>query len=233
MKYDVIQYEDLGKFEHGWLHSNFHFSFANYYNPEKMGFGFIRVINDDIIEPNNGFEPHPHNNMEIITFVRKGAITHKDNLGNEGRTEAGDVQVMSAGKGIIHSEFNLEEEQTNIYQIWILPNKKNVEPRWDTGTFKNKEKNKLNLLVDSFESNEDCLKIHQDVKILSCQYDTESQKVKYTTNKKIYILCSEGKIRIENINCILHKGDALQIEEVSEVSIISGSENSEFILIET
>ena len=111
----VIKYKDLGGADHGWLKAKHHFSFASYYNPKRMGFGTIRVINDDIIKAKKGFDPHQHNNMEIITYVRSGAITHTDNQNNKGRTEAGDIQVMSAGSGVIHSEYNLEDKETNIY----------------------------------------------------------------------------------------------------------------------
>ena len=128
---NLIPYEKLGGADHGWLKAKHHFSFASYQDPNRMNFGPMRVINDDIVAAQKGFAPHPHDNMEIITYVRKGAITHKDNMGNEGRTAAGDVQVMSAGTGVTHSEYNLEDEETSLYQIWMFPNKKNVKPRWD------------------------------------------------------------------------------------------------------
>ena len=116
---ELRPYRELGGAQHGWLDTRHHFSFAEYYDPKRMGWGALRVWNDDTIAPRTGFPPHPHRDMEIITYVRKGAITHKDNLGNQGRTEAGDVQVMSAGTGIAHSELNEEDEATQIFQIWI------------------------------------------------------------------------------------------------------------------
>jgi len=128
-------YQELGRANHGWLDARHHFSFASYYNPKRMGFGTLRVINDDIIKAGRGFDTHSHRDMEIITFVREGAITHKDSNGNVGRTEAGDVQVMSAGSGVSHSEFNLETKDTNIFQIWIEPNQIGVKPRWDSHEF--------------------------------------------------------------------------------------------------
>ena len=112
-------YEKLGHANHGWLDARHHFNFASYQNPKRQQFGALRVINDDVIKAGAGFDTHPHKNMEIITYVRKGAITHRDSNGNVGRTVAGDVQVMSAGTGVLHSEFNLESEDTNIFQIWI------------------------------------------------------------------------------------------------------------------
>ena len=111
----------LGGADHGWLKAKHHFSFARYYDPERLGHGALRVWNDDEIAPNTGFPPHPHADMEIITYVRQGAITHEDSLGHQGRTEAGDVQVMSAGSGIRHAEFNREPVPTTLFQIWIEP----------------------------------------------------------------------------------------------------------------
>src|SRR5690242_20783848 len=121
---ELRPFNKLGGADHGWLKAKHHFSFASYYDPNKMGHGSLRVWNDDEIAPNTGFPPHPHANMEIITYVREGAITHQDSMGNKGRTEAGDVQVMSAGSGIRHSEYNLEPAKTKIFQIWIEPTTK-------------------------------------------------------------------------------------------------------------
>src|ERR1700742_2117012 len=131
----VIPYEKLGHADHGWLDARHHFSFAHYWNPDRVHFGALRVINDDKVAPGRGFGTHPHDNMEIITYVRQGAITHKDSMGNTGRTGAGDVQVMSAGTGVFHSEHNLESEDTKLYQIWITPNKRGVKPRWEAREF--------------------------------------------------------------------------------------------------
>ena len=122
----VYPYEKLGNHDFGWLNARYHFSFARYYNPERTGFGKLLVINDDIVHAHSGFDTHPHADMEIITYVRAGAITHRDSTGNEGRTAAGDVQVMSAGTGIAHSEHNEEDEDTRLYQIWIAPREKGM-----------------------------------------------------------------------------------------------------------
>src|SRR6476646_4820340 len=122
-RYPMIErrpFNKLGGEDHGWLKAKHHFSFADYHDASRMGWGSLRVWNDDEIAPKKGFPPHPHANMEIITYVREGAVTHKDSLGNTGRTEAGDVQVMSAGTGVVHSEYNLEPETTKIFQIWII-----------------------------------------------------------------------------------------------------------------
>src|SRR5918993_918649 len=132
---DVRPFNTLGGADHGWLKARHHFSFANYHDAARMNWGRLRVWNDDEIAAGTGFDPHPHRDMEIITYVREGAITHKDNLGNEGRTEAGDVQIMSAGTGVVHAEYNLEPETTKIFQIWIMPDRRGAEPNWGAKQF--------------------------------------------------------------------------------------------------
>jgi quercetin 2,3-dioxygenase len=128
-------FESLGHADHGWLNARHHFSFANYYDPARMSWGSLRVWNDDEIAANSGFPPHPHANMEIITYVRSGAITHQDSMGNVGRTQAGDVQVMSAGTGVRHAEYNLEADTTRIFQIWIEPKRQGGAPSWGAKPF--------------------------------------------------------------------------------------------------
>src|SRR4051812_32573543 len=132
---DIRPYGTLGGANHGWLKARHHFSFAQYHDPSRMNWGKLRVWNDDEIAAGTGFDPHPHRDMEIITYVREGAITHRDNMGNEGRTEAGDVQIMSAGTGVVHSEYNLEAETTRIFQIWIIPDVRGAKPNWGAKQF--------------------------------------------------------------------------------------------------
>ena len=132
---DIRPFGSLGGADHGWLKARHHFSFANYHNPSRMNWGPLRVWNDDEIAPGTGFDPHPHRDMEIITYVREGAITHRDNLGNQGRTAAGDVQIMSAGSGVVHAEYNLEKEVTKIFQICIVPDRRGVKPHWGAKEF--------------------------------------------------------------------------------------------------
>ena len=132
---EIRPFRSLGHANHGWLDAHHHFSFADYWNPERQHFGALRVWNDDQIRAGSGFPPHPHRDMEIITYVRKGAITHTDQLGNQGRTAAGDVQVMSAGTGIVHAEYNLEREPTEIFQIWVAPARKGLPPHWENRQF--------------------------------------------------------------------------------------------------
>ena len=131
----VRPFGSLGGFRNEWLNAKHHFSFGSYHDPKRMGFGRLRVWNDDEIAPGTGFDPHPHREMEIITYIRHGAITHRDNLGNEGRTAAGDVQVMHAGTGIVHAEYNSENAPTRLFQIWIQPDKNGATPGWATRQF--------------------------------------------------------------------------------------------------
>lgn len=164
MSVDVYPFDRLGRFDNDWLNSRYHFSFADYHDPARMGVGPLRVWNDDRIAPGSGFDPHPHRDMEIITYVRRGAVTHRDNLGNEGRTEAGDVQVMSAGTGIVHAEYNLEEEPTDFFQIWIMPDRRGHAPRWDTRAFpKSDRAGTLVPLASGRSEAQKALPIHADV----------------------------------------------------------------------
>jgi redox-sensitive bicupin YhaK (pirin superfamily) len=144
----VEPFDRLGSFRNEWLNARHHFSFGQHHDPRRMGVGALRVWNDDEIAPGTGFDPHPHRDMEIITYVREGAITHRDSLGNEGRTEAGDVQVMHAGTGMVHSEYNLESTATRIFQIWLLPNKKGAKPGWGARQFPRDTTDRLQVLAD-------------------------------------------------------------------------------------
>ena len=212
---DIQTYDQLGHADHGWLNARHHFSFANYHNPKRISFGSLRVINDDIIQPKAGFDMHPHRNMEIITYVRSGAITHKDNKGNQGRTIAGDVQVMSAGRGIYHSEYNLETQDTSLYQIWIEPNQKNVEPRWDTQSFPQQvNDSELTLLVSG--EKDAPLFIHQDVKIYAGKLNNNTE-LNHPIKDQAYVLVSKGEIDIDGQ--AMHKGDGAQITEQDLINI--------------
>ena len=228
---NVIKYKDLGGADHGWLKAKHHFSFASYQDPTRVHFGPMRVINDDVVAPKKGFDPHPHDNMEIITYVRKGAITHKDDMGNEGRTVAGDVQVMSAGTGVVHSEYNLEDEDTNLYQIWMFPNKKNVKPRWDAKQFpKEPVKGKLKPLVTSFDNkDENSLKIYQDTVIYAGRINKDDIVEQTIDREQAYVLCSKGQIKINGE--LIEKGDGAEITKTKEVKI-EAIEDSEVLFID-
>jgi hypothetical protein len=206
---------NLGHANHGWLDARHHFSFANYQNPERQQFGVLRVINDDVIKAGAGFDTHPHRNMEIITYVREGAITHRDSNGNVGRTEAGDVQVMSAGTGVFHSEFNLESEDTNIFQIWIEPNQLGVKPRWDSYKFpKEPTADSLMLLVSG--DGDAPLSIHQDAFIYTGHL-IEGTELTHPIKHQAYVLVSEGSLELEGR--LLNKGDGLEVAELSSINL--------------
>ena len=172
---DHRPFASLGHADHGWLDSRHHFSFASYHDPDRMGWGALRVWNDDEIAPRNGFPAHPHRDMEIITYVRQGAITHKDSLGNEGRTEAGDVQVMSAGSGVRHSEFNLEDETTRLFQLWIFPREDGLPPSWGAKPFPRGARSGTFVpLASGFAEDAEALPIRADARVLGA--DAEGRR---------------------------------------------------------
>jgi redox-sensitive bicupin YhaK (pirin superfamily) len=227
----IIPYKDLGHADYGWLNAHYHFSFGEYHNPARMGFGALRVINDDIVAPDTGFDTHPHKDMEIITYVRAGAITHKDSTGNIGRTEAGDVQVMSAGTGIQHSECNAEKIPTNLYQIWIIPREKGVAPRWDAKAFpKTPVNDSLALLVSGRKEDEgtDALLIHADAAIYGGRLN-KSTTITQPLKALGYLLVSEGSITLEGQ--VLNKGDGAQIRDLKTLTITAETE-AEIVLID-
>jgi redox-sensitive bicupin YhaK (pirin superfamily) len=227
----IYPYTTLGQADYGWLNAHYHFSFANYHNPNRTHFGTLRVINDDRIAAQSGFDTHPHQDMEIITFVRSGAITHTDSQGNEGITHAGDVQVMSAGSGIAHSEFNKQDTETTLYQIWIFPREKGVKPRWETARFAGRTvETSLPLLVSGRKEDADkgVLYIHQDASISGGQLK-ENQSITQTIKGQAYLLVSHGMIQLDGQK--LEKGDGAEITEQSCVSINALSD-AEIILID-
>jgi redox-sensitive bicupin YhaK (pirin superfamily) len=228
----VIPYEKLGRHDYGWLKAHYHFSFGEYYNPQRMGLGPLRVINDDIVQAGAGFPPHPHNNMEIITYVRQGAITHKDSLGNEGRTAAGDVQVMSAGTGIRHAEFNQEKEDTNLYQIWIEPREKGVAPRWDSAQFpKEPVTDGLKLLVSGRKADADkgALYIHADAAIYGGRL-TAGSKITQPVNGNAYLLVSDGAVTVDAQT--LKKGDGAEIRDMKSIALTASDQSAEILVID-
>ena len=221
------KFENLGGANHGWLNAKHHFSFANYYDPQKLCHGELMVINDDKIAANTGFDTHPHQNMEIITYVRKGAITHKDNKGNQGRTTAGNVQVMSAGTGIYHSEFNLENEETNIYQIWIKQKINGFEPNWNMAEFpKQPVTDSLQLLVSGEETSP--LNINQDARIYAGRMN-KSTKITHNVIGKAYVLISEGNIEVNGNKA--QKGDGLSISDETSLDL-EALNDAEVLIIE-
>jgi redox-sensitive bicupin YhaK (pirin superfamily) len=235
MKTKIYKANERGTADHGWLKTNFSFSFAHYYNPEKVNFGALRVLNDDIIQGGMGFGTHPHDNMEIITIPLKGSLKHRDSMTNEWiPIHAGEVQVMSAGTGVQHSEMNNHpSEEINLFQIWIIPNQQEVEPRYDQKKFETSErKNKLQILVSSIdEVLEGSLKIHQNAQISRIDLDENANfiyKLKSEMNG-VYALLIDGEVMIDQKT--LHKRDAIGIEQIASFEITS-IKNAQILFIE-
>ena len=235
MKKVLHKASNRGFANHGWLQASHSFSFASYYDPEKMNFGAIRVLNDDIIAPKMGFGTHPHDNMEIITIPLKGVLKHKDSMHNEWQSvKPGEVQVMSAGTGVSHSEINgSNDEYLSLFQIWIMPDKENVEPRYDQKYFDFSErKNKLQVLVSSIdEDDHHSLKIHQNAKLSRIDLDKNSN-FEYKLKSKdhgVYVMNIHGLVSIENEN--LKSRDAIGLSATSSLHV-NASENSELLFIE-
>src|SRR5690554_6658905 len=206
-------FENLGGANHGWLDAKHHFSFAEYQNPERKHWGAIRVWNDDTIQAGTGFPQHPHSDMEIITYVREGAITHEDSLGNKGRTEAGDVQVMSAGTGITHTEYNLETVKTKIFQIWIVPRHRGLPPSWDASPFpKAARAGALITLASGFEEDEDALPIRADARVLGATLIAGAAAVEYSLapGRHAYLVVARGRVELNGITLEERDGAALR-----------------------
>ncbi|MEM5566306.1 pirin family protein [Psychroserpens sp. AS72] len=236
MKTIIHKAENRGFANHGWLQANHSFSFANFYDKDKVHFGALRVLNDDIIAPKMGFGTHPHDNMEIITIPLKGVLKHRDNIVHDEWQQVlpGEVQVMSAGTGVQHSEINGSiDEHLSLFQIWIIPNKQQVSPRYDQKYFEEKGRdNKFQTLVTSIDEDDDsALKIYQDAKISRLFLD-ENKSLSYalkTQNHGVYVMVISGDVTIGNDT--LESRDALGISETKEFSV-KANENSELLFIE-
>src|SRR6267143_2583931 len=205
-------FESLGGENHVWLDAKHHFSFANYHDPERMGWGAIRVWNDDTIAPNTGFPAHPHANMEITTYVREGAITHQDSLGNKGRTEAGDVQVMSAGTGIRHSEYNLEPETTKIFQIWIEPTGRGDQPGWGTKPFPKEDRSGgFVALASGFKEDSEALPIRTAARVLGATLKAgETAEYRLAPGRRGYLVAAFGTIEVNGVRLAARDGAAIE-----------------------
>ena len=223
--------ENMGRSNLGWLESRFHFSFAEYRNPNNINFGVLRVLNDDILHPNSGFDTHPHSNMEIISYIVEGEITHKDSMGNSETLKEGEVQYLSAGDGIYHSEKNIHNSKDlRLLQIWIVPPEVSLPRLYGSHRFKEEEKdNKLLNIVSSQEGNAK-IKIYQDINIYVSQLNKEkSLEYKIDENRQVYFVQIEGSSRVNNIE--LNHGDALEVTKESMLNIEAIS-NSHFLFIE-
>jgi len=224
-------FDALGGADHGWLKAKHHFSFARYYDPERLGHGSLRVWNDDEIAPNTGFPPHPHADMEIITYVRQGAITHEDSLGHKGRTEAGDVQVMSAGSGIRHAEYNREEVPTRIFQIWIEPEKQGGEPSWGAKPFpKGDRSGRFVPLASGFAGDEDALPIRAEARVLGATLKAgDSVEYRLSPDRHAYLVPAVGSVDVNGVRIDTRDGAAIANETVLKVKAL---EDTEVVLVD-
>ncbi|RAV27729.1 pirin family protein [Sinomicrobium soli] len=232
MKTIVHRADSRGHADHGWLNAHHSFSFANYYNPQRMNFGVLRVLNDDIISGGMGFGMHPHDNMEIITIPLRGDLEHKDSMGNTGRIKSGEIQVMSAGTGVFHSEYNPDpDRETNLLQIWVMPDKRNVTPRYDQISIREyHRKNELYQVV-SPDAGAQGTWIHQDAWFFLGDFDGGTTS-SYTLRKKgngVYLFVMEGSVSVDGE--VLEKRDAIGISDTGAFTVKAESE-ARFLLME-
>jgi len=225
-------FESLGHADHGWLNARHHFSFADYHDPARMGWGAIRVWNDDEIGANSGFPPHPHADMEIITYVRSGAITHQDSIGNTGRTGAGDVQVMSAGTGVRHAEYNLESEPTTLFQIWIMPRSRGGSPSWGAKPFpKDDRSGRFVVLASGFDDDDGALPIRADARVLGATLKAgETLEHRVGSGRHAYLVPALGRIEIDGQRFDARDGAALGGGQTVKITAI---EDSEIVLVDS
>jgi hypothetical protein len=236
---EVRPFAELGRFDNDWLNARYHFSFGHYHDPARDGLGPLLVWNDDIVAPGRGFDLHGHRDMEIVTFVRQGAITHRDHLGNEGRTEAGDVQVMTAGKGILHAEYNFEAEPTRIFQIWIRPRTNGLKPRWEQRRFPSADRGgRLVALAsgragdpgadEAGSGEEGALAIHQDAAVLGASLRKgESVTHALGPDRQAYLVADRGAIEVNGRVAGARDGVVVTQEESL---IITALEDAEVVL---
>jgi hypothetical protein len=221
----------LGGDNHGWLNAKHHFSFANYRDPKRMNWGNLRVWNDDTIAPHSGFPPHPHRDMEIITYVREGAITHEDNLGNKGRTKAGDVQVMSAGTGITHAEYNREDVTTRIFQIWIMPTRGGEKPNWGARPFpKGERSGRFVTLASGYDGDGDALPIRTDARVVAATLKAgETAEYPLGAERRAYLVPATGAIEVDGVRA--NARDGVAVAEVDKLRV-TAIEDSEIVLVD-
>jgi redox-sensitive bicupin YhaK (pirin superfamily) len=220
MKTKIQKANERGFADHGWLRANHSFSFANWYDPTKMHFGAMRVLNDDIIAAGKGFGAHPHDNMEIVTIPLSGAVAHKDSTGTEGIISKGDVQIMSAGTGITHSEYNASKsEPLNLFQVWVFPKLKNIKPRYEQKTFEENERINKWQIVASPDEKDGGVWINQDA-VFSLSHGVKATTVTYKNKFKdngVYVMVIDGEVEVNGQ--LLNKRDAIEITDTDEVSI--------------
>lgn len=224
-------FDKLGGADHGWLKARHHFSFANYYDPNNMGWGALRVWNDDEVQPRTGFPPHPHADMEIITYVREGAVSHQDSMGNQGRTAAGDVQVMSAGTGIRHAEYNLEPGLTTLFQIWIQPRQKGGAPSWGTKPFPRDDRSgKFVALASGFPEDADALPIRTDARVLGAHLKAgDSLAYEAKPERHLYVVAATGAVDLNGVALNTRDGAAITGESVLT---FTAKEDAELVMVD-
>ena len=223
---ELRPFAEIGSAQHGWLDARHHFSFAGYHDPDRMGWGRLRVWNDDTIAGGTGFDPHPHHDMEIITYVREGAISHRDSLGNEGKTAAGDVQVMSVGTGIQHAEFNLEDGPCRLFQIWILPDSRGHQPGWGTRPFPKADRSgRFVTLASGMAGDEDALPIHANARVAGA-FAKAGDVLRYATaaDRHVYLVPTTGRVKIGEVIAETRDGVAITGLDLIEIEVLDDSE---------
>jgi redox-sensitive bicupin YhaK (pirin superfamily) len=223
---DRRAFESLGQADFGWLKARHHFSFADYQQPDRVSWGALRVWNDDEIAPGGGFPLHPHANMEIVTYVREGAVTHQDSLGNRGRTKAGDVQVMSAGAGIRHAEYNLEPVTTKIFQIWIMPRQPGGSPKWGAKPFpKGDRAGRFVPLASGYPEDTDALPVGADARVLGATLQAgETAKYSLGNGRRAYLASAKGAFELNGQLIKPRDGAAVQDERVLSVRALDDAD---------
>jgi len=228
---DVRPFSSLGGANHGWLNAKHHFSFAGYHDAARMSWGRLRVWNDDEIAAQSGFPPHPHADMEIITYVRTGAITHEDSMGNRGRTAAGDVQVMSAGTGVRHAEFNLENELTTLFQIWIETDKPGAKPAWGMKPFPKSDRTGRFQILASGDSADEALTINADARVLGATLKAgESLSYRLAEGRRAYLVPAAGAVEVNGV--ALNARDGAAIKDELEITI-TAKDDAELVMVDS
>jgi redox-sensitive bicupin YhaK (pirin superfamily) len=229
---DLRPFDTLGGADHGWLNARHHFSFSGYQDPARMNWGALRVWNDDVIQPKTGFPPHPHQDMEIITYVLEGAISHQDSLGNQGRTAAGDVQVMSAGSGIRHSEYNLEAEVTRLFQIWIVPTQSGGAPSWGARPFpKGDRAGRFVPLASGVPGDEEALPIRAPGRVLGATLRAgETLDYDLAPDRRAYLVPARGSVEVNGVTVGTRDGAAIADEPRLRITAV---EDAELVMVDT
>ncbi len=224
-------FTSLGRVQMGWLDARHHFSFGRYFDPKRSQWGALRVWNDDEIQPHSGFDPHPHRDMEIITYVRDGAITHQDSMGNEGRTEAGDVQVMSAGRGVVHAEYNREDQLARLFQIWIEPTESGGEPYWEAAKFPDAGRaGQLVVLASGRKGDVGALPIRADARVLGATVNAGGE-IRYAAGRgrHVYLALARGSGTLGGLT--LHERDGAAVKDVDEI-VFRAAETAEIVVVD-